>query len=251
MTSRRRWRWSSPTCTLASRSHASPGQCALCFLGPPTPSARPRSPPPLPRYWLWYTTKACVGGLARKAWERLRLHRVNLIALQRRRDPEQVLLQCLPRHKVGVGVRRFGLAGRGCQALGSQPVGTPRWMPPCGGCWSGTAAPSPRTPWRCLRVRSSSPPSRGASLWMPVCPLRLEEGPGVCPGVPAEPVPSPRPPRLRGGQGVFRLLLAPEKPEGGVRDHRPGPARSGRAGPGGPVGQPPPAPGLPGQRPGP
>ncbi|XP_034501155.1 p53-induced death domain-containing protein 1 isoform X2 [Ailuropoda melanoleuca] len=50
-------------------------------------------------YWLWYTTKTCVEGLARKAWERLRLHRVNLIALQRRRDPEQVLLQCLPRNK--------------------------------------------------------------------------------------------------------------------------------------------------------
>lgn len=56
-----------------------------------------------PRYWLWYTTKTCVEGLARKAWERLRLHQVNLIALQRRRDPEQVLLQCLPQNKVGAG----------------------------------------------------------------------------------------------------------------------------------------------------
>ncbi|XP_059788370.1 p53-induced death domain-containing protein 1 isoform X5 [Balaenoptera ricei] len=58
-------------------------------------------------YWLWYTTKTCVGGLARKAWERLRLHRVNLIALQRRRDPEQVLLQCLPRNKVDSTLRRL------------------------------------------------------------------------------------------------------------------------------------------------
>ncbi|KAG8515692.1 p53-induced death domain-containing protein 1 [Galemys pyrenaicus] len=58
-------------------------------------------------YWLWYTTKACVGGLARKAWERLRLHRVNLIALQRRRDPEQVLLQCLPGHKVDATLQRL------------------------------------------------------------------------------------------------------------------------------------------------
>ncbi|XP_007947486.1 p53-induced death domain-containing protein 1 [Orycteropus afer afer] len=58
-------------------------------------------------YWLWYTTKTCVGGLARKAWERLRLHRVNLIALQRRRDPEQVLLQCLPRNKVDATVKRL------------------------------------------------------------------------------------------------------------------------------------------------
>ncbi|KAL2805543.1 p53-induced death domain-containing protein 1 isoform 1 [Daubentonia madagascariensis] len=58
-------------------------------------------------YWLWYTTKTCVGGLARKAWERLRLHRVNLIALQRRRDPEQVLLQCLPRNKVDATLQRL------------------------------------------------------------------------------------------------------------------------------------------------
>ena len=67
----------------------------------PTPCAAPPDPSP-PRYWLWYTTKTCVGGLAQKAWQRLRLHRVNLIALQRRRDPEQVLLQCLPRNKVGL-----------------------------------------------------------------------------------------------------------------------------------------------------
>ncbi|XP_036867419.1 p53-induced death domain-containing protein 1 isoform X1 [Manis javanica] len=58
-------------------------------------------------YWLWYTTKTCIGGLARKAWERLRLHRVNLIALQRRRDPEQVLLQCLPRDKVDATLQRL------------------------------------------------------------------------------------------------------------------------------------------------
>ncbi|XP_049993694.1 p53-induced death domain-containing protein 1 isoform X5 [Alexandromys fortis] len=58
-------------------------------------------------FWLWYTTKTCVGGLARKAWERLRLHRVNLIALQRRRDPEQVLLQCLPRNKVDATLCRL------------------------------------------------------------------------------------------------------------------------------------------------
>ncbi|XP_042529262.1 p53-induced death domain-containing protein 1 isoform X3 [Dipodomys spectabilis] len=58
-------------------------------------------------YWLWYTTKTCVEGLARKAWARLRLHHVNLIALQRRRDPEQVLLQCLPRNKVDATLRRL------------------------------------------------------------------------------------------------------------------------------------------------
>ncbi|XP_039077427.1 p53-induced death domain-containing protein 1 isoform X2 [Hyaena hyaena] len=58
-------------------------------------------------YWLWYTTKTCVEGLARKAWERLRLHRVSLIALQRRRDPQQVLLQCLPLSKVDATLRRL------------------------------------------------------------------------------------------------------------------------------------------------
>lgn len=68
-------------------------------------------------YWLWYTTKACVGHLAGKAWRRLRLHHVNLIALQRRRDPEQILLQCLPRSKVGPG---RGLGG----SLGVPSVGS-------------------------------------------------------------------------------------------------------------------------------
>ncbi|XP_038621308.1 p53-induced death domain-containing protein 1 [Tachyglossus aculeatus] len=51
-------------------------------------------------YWLWYTTKTYIGGIARKVYERLRLYRVNFIALQRKRDPEQVLLQCVPNHKV-------------------------------------------------------------------------------------------------------------------------------------------------------
>lgn len=58
-------------------------------------------------YWLWYTTKTCVGHLAGKAWRRLRLHHVNLIALQRRRDPEQILLQCLPHSKVDATLRRL------------------------------------------------------------------------------------------------------------------------------------------------
>nr|XP_005576838.2 p53-induced death domain-containing protein 1 isoform X1 [Macaca fascicularis]XP_005576839.2 p53-induced death domain-containing protein 1 isoform X1 [Macaca fascicularis]XP_005576840.2 p53-induced death domain-containing protein 1 isoform X1 [Macaca fascicularis]XP_045228374.1 p53-induced death domain-containing protein 1 isoform X1 [Macaca fascicularis]XP_045228375.1 p53-induced death domain-containing protein 1 isoform X1 [Macaca fascicularis] len=77
------------------------------FLSPPSPVCTAPLTPSPPRYWLWYTTKNCVGGLARKAWERLRLHRVNLIALQRRRDPEQVLLQCLPRNKVDATLRRL------------------------------------------------------------------------------------------------------------------------------------------------
>ncbi|XP_034624667.1 LOW QUALITY PROTEIN: p53-induced death domain-containing protein 1 [Trachemys scripta elegans] len=51
-------------------------------------------------YWLWYTTKTYIGGIARKVYERLRLYQVNFIALQRKKDPEQVLLQCVPKHKM-------------------------------------------------------------------------------------------------------------------------------------------------------
>uniref|UniRef100_A0A6I8N7V7 P53-induced death domain protein 1 n=1 Tax=Ornithorhynchus anatinus TaxID=9258 RepID=A0A6I8N7V7_ORNAN len=58
-------------------------------------------------YWLWYTTKTCIGGIARKVYERLRLYRVNFIALQRKRDPEQVLLQCVPNHKVDPTLRKL------------------------------------------------------------------------------------------------------------------------------------------------
>ncbi|NXG74417.1 PIDD1 protein, partial [Baryphthengus martii] len=51
-------------------------------------------------YWLWYTTKTYIGGIAKKVYERLRMYQVNFIALQRKKDPEQVLLQCVPKHKV-------------------------------------------------------------------------------------------------------------------------------------------------------
>ncbi|KAM6322077.1 p53-induced death domain-containing protein 1 [Podargus strigoides] len=51
-------------------------------------------------YWLWYTTKTYIGGIAKKVYERLRVYQVNFIALQRKKDPEQVLLQCVPKHKV-------------------------------------------------------------------------------------------------------------------------------------------------------
>ncbi|XP_010144843.1 PREDICTED: p53-induced death domain-containing protein 1 [Eurypyga helias] len=51
-------------------------------------------------YWLWYTTKTYIGGIAKKVYERLRMYQVNFIALQRKNDPEQVLLQCVPKHKV-------------------------------------------------------------------------------------------------------------------------------------------------------
>uniref|UniRef100_A0A8D0L2R6 P53-induced death domain protein 1 n=1 Tax=Sphenodon punctatus TaxID=8508 RepID=A0A8D0L2R6_SPHPU len=51
-------------------------------------------------YWLYYTTKTYVGDIARKVYEKLRMYQVNFIALQRKKDPEQVLLQCILKHKV-------------------------------------------------------------------------------------------------------------------------------------------------------
>ncbi|XP_036390636.1 p53-induced death domain-containing protein 1 isoform X1 [Megalops cyprinoides] len=51
-------------------------------------------------YWLWYTTQRCVSGVVRKVYERLRQFRVQFLVLQRRTDPMQVLLQCLPTNKV-------------------------------------------------------------------------------------------------------------------------------------------------------
>lgn len=66
-----------------------PGHALLLVSAPtsgPPPTAAPQpagSPSPrVSRYWLWYTTKACVGAWRRRPGERLRLHRVNLIALQ-------------------------------------------------------------------------------------------------------------------------------------------------------------------------
>ncbi|XP_072375009.1 p53-induced death domain-containing protein 1 [Scyliorhinus torazame] len=51
-------------------------------------------------YWLWYTTKTYIGGIAKKVYERLRRWQVNFLALQRKKDPEQIFLQCVPKHKV-------------------------------------------------------------------------------------------------------------------------------------------------------
>ncbi|NXK31585.1 PIDD1 protein, partial [Piprites chloris] len=64
-------------------------------------------------YWLWYTTKTYVEGIAKKVYERLRLYQVNFIALQRKKDPEQVLLQCVPKHKVDPVLERLQNRYRG------------------------------------------------------------------------------------------------------------------------------------------
>ncbi|NXC34070.1 PIDD1 protein, partial [Campylorhamphus procurvoides] len=64
-------------------------------------------------YWLWYTTKTYIEGIAKKVYDRLRLYQVNFIALQRKKDPEQVLLQCVPRHKVDPVVKKLQQRYRG------------------------------------------------------------------------------------------------------------------------------------------
>ncbi|KAM4619393.1 LOW QUALITY PROTEIN: p53-induced death domain-containing protein 1 [Polymixia lowei] len=51
-------------------------------------------------YWLWYTTQRCVSGVVRRVYQRLKQFRVQFLVLQRKTDPTQVLLQCLPTNKV-------------------------------------------------------------------------------------------------------------------------------------------------------
>lgn len=51
-------------------------------------------------YWLWYTTQQCVSGVVRKVYQRLKQFKVQFLVMQRKTDPPQVLLQCLPADKV-------------------------------------------------------------------------------------------------------------------------------------------------------
>ncbi|KAM7396819.1 hypothetical protein PAMP_019829 [Pampus punctatissimus] len=51
-------------------------------------------------YWLWYTTQRCVSGVVRKVYQKLKQFKVQFFVLQRKTDPSQVLLQCLPANKV-------------------------------------------------------------------------------------------------------------------------------------------------------
>ncbi|KAI3371252.1 hypothetical protein L3Q82_023869 [Scortum barcoo] len=51
-------------------------------------------------YWLWYTTQRCVSGVVRKVYQRLKQFKVQFLVLQRKTDPSQVMLQCLPANKV-------------------------------------------------------------------------------------------------------------------------------------------------------
>lgn len=52
------------------------------------------------RYWLWYTTQRCVSGVVRKVYQKLKQFKVQFLVLQRKTDPSQVMLQCLPSNKV-------------------------------------------------------------------------------------------------------------------------------------------------------
>uniref|UniRef100_UPI0037E8584C p53-induced death domain-containing protein 1 n=1 Tax=Semicossyphus pulcher TaxID=241346 RepID=UPI0037E8584C len=56
-------------------------------------------------YWLWYTTQRCVSGVVRKVYQRLKQFKVQFLVLQRKTDPSQVMLQCLPSNKVDCRVR--------------------------------------------------------------------------------------------------------------------------------------------------
>ncbi|XP_063053315.1 p53-induced death domain-containing protein 1 [Engraulis encrasicolus] len=51
-------------------------------------------------YWLWYSTHKCISGVVRKVYHKLKQFRVQFLAQQKKTDPLQVLLQCLPACKV-------------------------------------------------------------------------------------------------------------------------------------------------------
>lgn len=99
-----------PTCTLSSTSVTSPGESLhyipIVYVGFTVQYAVWYSETlhclPLDRYWLWYTTQRCVSGAVRKIYQKLKLFKVQFLSLQRKTDPSQVLLQCLPANKVWV-----------------------------------------------------------------------------------------------------------------------------------------------------
>lgn len=97
----------SPTSTLSSTSHISPGerlaQVLLLHGSAVVVSQPPHPPPPMrgPRYWLWYTTQRIVCGSVRRVYQKLKQFKVQFLVLQLKTDPSQVILQCLPSNKVG------------------------------------------------------------------------------------------------------------------------------------------------------
>lgn len=61
------------------------------------------------RYWLWYTTQKMVSGSVRKIYQKLKQFKVQFLVLQRKSDPSQVILQCLPSNKVCSRSLHFGV----------------------------------------------------------------------------------------------------------------------------------------------
>lgn len=49
---------------------------------------------------MWYTTQRIVCGTVRKVYQKLKQFKVQFLVLQRKTDPSQVILQCLPSNKV-------------------------------------------------------------------------------------------------------------------------------------------------------
>lgn len=62
------------------------------------------------RYWLWYTTQKIVCGTVREIYQKLKQFKVQFLVLQRKSDPSQVILQCLPSNKVCSCSLRFTLS---------------------------------------------------------------------------------------------------------------------------------------------
>lgn len=91
----------SPTSTPSSTSRISPGEVlSLCHVLRVSVVVVFFHPVCGRRYWLWYTTQRIVCGTVRKVYQKLKQFKVQFLVLQRKTDPSQVILQCLPSNKV-------------------------------------------------------------------------------------------------------------------------------------------------------
>lgn len=100
LTSHPRCLSTSPTSTLSSTSHISPGEILALYCVFVYPLWLFLHPMCGHRYWLWYTTQRIVCGTVRKVYQKLKQFKVQFLVLQRKTDPSQVILQCLPSTKV-------------------------------------------------------------------------------------------------------------------------------------------------------
>lgn len=106
-TSHLKCRSASPTYTLYSTSHISPGMPFhfpksnhITYVLDVRTLVISITHTSSPRYWLWYTTQRFVCGGVRKVYQKLKQFKVQFLVLQRKTDPSQVMLQCLPSNKV-------------------------------------------------------------------------------------------------------------------------------------------------------